>query len=157
MLDAVRVSLALKIGALSLLACGDPIPPFQIVELAPGESIKMLNTGPIKLRSGEPAIIVSYETDVPLDDRERLRAEAQRIWEHFAPSAEERGARAGVISVFTPERPGWERGRDNLQILVRRDDSGDWAQGEERQPPGVKPTGLPALFASWDGSEGSDG
>ena len=157
MLDGVRASLTLTIGALALLACGDAIPPFQLVELAPGESFKVLTTNPITLRSGEPAIIVSYETDVPLDDRERLRAEAKRIWKHFAPMAEKRGDVAGVISAFTPERPGWDRRRDNLQILVRREASGDWRQSEERQPPGLKPTGLPALFASSGESEGQGG
>jgi hypothetical protein len=47
--------------------------------------------------AGDPALILEYETAIPIDDMTALRREVDGNWEDFRPSVEKAGLKCGVI------------------------------------------------------------
>jgi hypothetical protein len=69
---------------LTLAACGQaPPPPSQVFTLESGKVVKILRITRLSFSSGEAALMLSYETDIPLDDKVALGKEADELWKKF--------------------------------------------------------------------------
>jgi hypothetical protein len=93
-----------------------------VVDLGPGRSVRLLalaQTGP----ESDPAVLLRYETDLPLGDAAATRAEAAKVWDKLRGQIESDGARAAVLQAtgsvegwvfpFASSRKfAWVRGRD---------------------------------------------
>lgn len=72
---------------LMLAACTQAPPPAtpssKVFTLQSGKVVKILRVTPLLFSSGERALMLSYETEIPLDDKTALGREADEVWEKF--------------------------------------------------------------------------
>ncbi len=131
--DAVALRVLLAAGVLGLAvagtACGERVVAHRDVPLRSGGSFKLLQTAALTLKTGEPAEIIEYETDLSLSDLAALRAEVDEIVASWSDL--ERDIRAVVVKAIEPPAAGWERTRNNHQFLYRRQVAG-WVFESDR-------------------------
>jgi hypothetical protein len=83
---------------LLLVACTPAPPPVQLVTLPSGKQVKVLGLYKISFSKDVPALMLKYETAIPLDDRQKLTQEADAIWRSFYADVEKAHLTTGVIS-----------------------------------------------------------
>jgi hypothetical protein len=117
----------LVLVALTLTACGASAPTaVQVVTLPSGRHVKVLGVGKIAFSSGDTALMLKYETDVPLDDRARLSAEADDIWSSFRADVEKAGLSAGIVSANEHPTGGLITSNRGYNFVCTRGASGTW-------------------------------
>jgi hypothetical protein len=84
---------------LILVACGAPQTPVQqIVTLPTGKQITVIGVGKIAFSNDAPALMLKYQTDLSLDDTQKLSQEADEIWATFHIDVEKAQLTTGIIS-----------------------------------------------------------
>jgi len=78
-------------------------PEQQVVTLPSGRHVKVLGVVKMFFTADAPALMLKYQTDLSIDDRPGLAAEADEIWTTFHFDVEKAGLSTGVVSAN--ERP----------------------------------------------------
>jgi len=79
-------------------------PNYSIHELPSGKKLKVIALGRIYFTEDEPALMLKYLTDIPIDDEEALRLEAKEIWPVFRVNVENAKLTAGILSAQGPAK-----------------------------------------------------
>ena len=103
---SVRRSLRLLVGSLAALGCGPAVPEYTLVHTASGRAIALEETSEVRLADGRPAVLLSYRSDVDLEDRAALQIEVDAVWEHFRPAVEAAGRDRAVVRARHLDKPG---------------------------------------------------
>jgi len=75
---------------------------------------------------GDPALMLKYQTDLSLDDKQALRMEAEDIWKEFRLNVEQAGLKNAIISAHeTPKGLIIKKSR-GVNFVVNKNDSGVW-------------------------------
>ena len=85
------------IALLLLIGCGNQ-QSYQVYMLPSGKQIKVLGLGKINFSKDDPALMLKYQTDLSLDDKEALSKEVDEIWEKFKIDVENAHLAAGIVS-----------------------------------------------------------
>ncbi len=75
---------------------------------------------------GEPALMVKYETLVPIGDVTRLGLEADEVWAHFSPDADRAGLRNGILAATTPSTGGIITTSQGYNFVFVKSQEGTW-------------------------------
>lgn len=97
-----------------------------VVELGAGRSVRLLalaRTGP----ESDPAVLLRYETDLPMHQAAATLAEAKQVWERLRSQIGSEGARAAVLQA-TGSVEGWVFPfASSRKFAWTRRDGGEWA------------------------------
>ena len=117
-------------GAVLLLftmSCGGgSVPDAQTVKLPSGKRIKVSGVGEMNVSHGGSALVMSYETEIPIENLEALRDEVNEIWGVFQADVEKAGANAGVIRATHYEGSGLVRNGKGYGFVYAKGADGRW-------------------------------
>lgn len=117
-------------GFLSLgiaLACsGGSQPPYETHTLTSGRKVKVLGEGRVNFEQSGPALMLRYQTDVPLADTAALRAEATDIWRDYESYADSSGVQGAVLSANTPPGGGIISRGGGYNFVYEKGADGHW-------------------------------
>ena len=110
---------------LGLLAC-NTAPQYAVQRLPSGREIKVVGIGTMHFAKGDPALMLKYQTDLSLDNKEALRKEVEDIWQVFRLNVEQAGLKNAIISANEVPK-GWfiKKGR-GYNFIVVKNEAGEW-------------------------------
>lgn len=107
-----------------LIAGGGGALAAELTTLNSGKTIEILGAGRIFSPNGT-ALMLKYETKVPLSDLAALRKEADEVWDRFVVNVEQGGFRAAIISANTPKRGFIVTTNESFNFVFEKID-GEW-------------------------------
>jgi hypothetical protein len=121
----LKLSILLIFVAASLSCTGSP-QNFKLFKLPSGKEIKITSINKMDFPNSDPALVMSYLTDISIDDKTALRKEIDEVWSVFQADVENAHLKAGVIRATYVEGNGLVKsGKGYGFVFVKRDD-GKW-------------------------------
>src|SRR5438105_1950184 len=85
--------------AVLILASGcNSAPTYTVRKLSSGREVKLLSMMPIRFGNGSSALMLKYQTDLDMSDKQALQKEVNEIWTVFQNDVEKGGFGSGIIS-----------------------------------------------------------
>lgn len=103
----------------------------EYTQLPSGKRIKISSIGPVELKNGEKALILEYETETLIENKEELNAEASEIWGIFVADVERAGYQIGVLRARRYEGSGLVREGKGFGFVYRKQSDGGWKLNSE--------------------------
>jgi len=107
-------------------ACGPQGPNYELRTLPDGSHIKLVGISKAFFPKGEKALLLTYVTDIPLDDRAQLTREVDRIWQFFRATVESAGYTTGMIMANEPRPEGIIATYGTAAFVWQQDSDGSW-------------------------------
>lgn len=86
------------IGLMLLMLCGcSQQPSYQTTTLPSGRQVKVLKLMTMHFSNDSPALLLEYQTDIPIDKKTDLTAEVDDIWMSFREDVEKAKLDRGII------------------------------------------------------------
>jgi hypothetical protein len=101
--------------------------------LPSGKQIKINSIGKMNFPNGDSALVMNYETEIPIENKEALRKEVDEIWAVFQRDVEEAEVKAGAIRAIHYEGSGLVRNGKGYGFVYVKDDNGQWHFLEEKE------------------------
>jgi hypothetical protein len=118
-----------SVGLLLLILSGCSVnrkPDSQVFKLPSGKQVKITGMKKMDFANSDPALVLNYQTEIPIDDRVALRKEVDEIWGVFQRDVEAANLKGGVIRATHLEGSGLVRnGKGYGFVFVKRED-GTW-------------------------------
>jgi hypothetical protein len=118
-----------SVGVLLFILCGCSVntkPDSQLYKLPSGKQVKITGMSKMDFPNSGSALVMNYQTDIPIDDRVALRKEVDEIWGVFQRDVEAANFKGGVIRATHLEGSGLVRnGKGYGFVFVKRED-GTW-------------------------------
>jgi hypothetical protein len=118
-----------SVGLLLLILSGCSVnskPDSQDFKLPSGKQVKITGMKKMDFANSDPALVLNYQTEIPIDDRVALRKEVDEIWGVFQRDVEAANLKGGVIRATHLEGSGLVRnGKGYGFVFVKRED-GTW-------------------------------
>jgi hypothetical protein len=83
--------------------------------------------------NGDSALVMNYETEIPIEDMEALRKEVDEIWSVFQKDVEKAEVKAGAIRATHYERSGLVRNGKGYGFVYVKGDDGEWHFLKEKE------------------------
>lgn len=117
----IRLAVALSI-LVSCISCSTQ-PNYRAFKLPSGKEIKITSMVKMDFPNSDPALVLSYLTDIKIQDRVELRKEIDEVWSVFQKDVENAKLKAGVIRATHTEGSGFVKsGAGYGYVFVKRDD-----------------------------------
>jgi hypothetical protein len=110
-----------------LVACTQG-PAYRTQALPSGKSVKVLGMTKMFFRQGDPALILKYQTDLPIDDVPGLAKEADEIWPLFRINVEKAGLSSGAITATTPPEGHIVKRSKTYTFVYTKATDGQWSR-----------------------------
>ncbi|HET6972889.1 MAG TPA: hypothetical protein VFH96_02630 [Pyrinomonadaceae bacterium] len=119
----MKIKLALALSVLvACIACSSQ-PNNKAFKLPSGKEIKITGMVKMDFPNSDPALVLNYLTDIPINDRVALRKEIDEVWSVFRVDVEKAKLKAGVIRATHMEGSGLVKsGAGYGYVFVKRDD-----------------------------------
>lgn len=88
---------------LSLAACTSGT-AVTVQKLPSGKDLKLLGMGKIEFKESGPALMLKYQTELSIDQKDKMRQEVEEIWPVFRVDVEKAGLSSAIISANTPNK-----------------------------------------------------
>ena len=119
-------SFKLLILVLVFLACSPPEQPHKLVKLPSGRQVKVLSVGKMYFSKGEPALMLKYQTDLPIGNAAALDAEADDIWQSFKEDVERAHLSNAIISATSHATRGFISESRSYNFVYQKSAGGTW-------------------------------
>jgi len=96
---------------------------YRLLKLPSGKEIKLLGIGRFSPSPERTVLMLKYETDLNIDDKQALRKEVDEIWAGFRLSVEKENMNEAIISANEPLKGGFGRSYD---FEYRKSPDGTW-------------------------------
>ena len=84
-------------------------------------------------QNGDTALVLNYETDIPIEEKDTLRKEVDEVWSVFQKDVEAANLKIGIIRATHLEGSGFYRnGKGYGFSFVKRED-GQWHSTEDKK------------------------
>jgi hypothetical protein len=100
------------------------------------KQFRVTGVGQMNFSNGESALVLNYETDIPIKDKDSLRKEVDTIWETFRKDVEKAQLKSGVIRATHYESTGFLRQGKGFGFVFHKGDDGKWRlldDGQEKK------------------------
>lgn len=94
--------------------------------LPSGKVINPTNVSKMDFPQGESALVMSYQTDIPVSDKEKLRQEVDELWKLFVKDVEAANLKAGALRPSNADGHGYG-------FLFQKKDDGSWEALDDRK------------------------
>ena len=123
----MKTKLAIALSLLvTCIACTSQAQNYKPFKLPSGKEIKITSMVKMDFPNSDPALVLNYLTDIPIDDKLALRKEIDEVWSVFQKDVEKAQLKAGVIRATHLEGSGLVKsGKGYGYVFVKRDD-GQW-------------------------------
>ena len=114
--------------ALVLSACSSSAKSSQFLKLPSGRIIKVQRIWQLYAYHEDPALMLDYETNVPLTDQVRLRTEVDEIWPVFKTTVEAGQFKSASITAYQagPGRSWWRLKPLGYAFRYKKQPDGSW-------------------------------
>ena len=113
------------------VACGGG-PPTTAPVLSSGRTIRILSMGQMSFTQASPALVLKYQTDLKIDDKEHLTEEVREIWNDFRGDADKAKVTSAIIMANeVPKGTFIQTGR-SYNFVFERSAAGVWSQVPSR-------------------------
>ncbi len=122
----------LKIGSLLtllfiLVGCGvNTKSSSKPYKLPSGKQIRITGMNKMDFPNGGSALVLNYETDIPIDDKVALRKEVDEIWGVFQKDVEAASLKGGVIRATHLEGSGLVKNGKGYGFVFEKREDGSW-------------------------------
>jgi hypothetical protein len=102
----------------------------NLIRLPSGKQFKVLKIVNMHFSAGPPALMLQYQTDIPITDVASLQREADEVWEVFRPEVEKVELVNAVVAPTTEPKGILLKESTSYGFIYIRGSDGKWA----RQP-----------------------
>jgi hypothetical protein len=127
----LAIRIALLLTTLLLGGCGASLSAPQTYELPSVRKIK-LGINKMTFEKGDPALILNYETEIPIENVGQLREEANEVWTIFRNDVEAAGLNTAILRAAKNENSGFIRTGKVYGFLIERHDDGRWHWSDDK-------------------------
>ena len=113
-------------AAVLLLSCGAREPQFKLVKLPSGKSVKVLSVMKMHFSQGEPALMLKYETDLPISNVAALESEVDEIWLGFQVEVENAQLKNAIVSATSHSSGGFVSRSEGRNFVFQKSANGAW-------------------------------
>ena len=106
---------------------------FQTYQLPSGKQIKVNYVQKMYFNSGGNALLMHYETEIPIENEDALKKEIDEIWSVFQADVEKSGEKNGIIQAVHYERSGIVRRGKGHGYVFNKSDDGKWRLVEDKE------------------------
>jgi hypothetical protein len=92
----------------------------------PAKQYRVTGIEKMNFPNGDSALVLNYETDIPIENKDSLRKEVEAIWETFRNDVEKAQLKSGVIRATHYESNSWLRRGKGYGFVFNKDDHGNW-------------------------------
>ena len=120
----MKIKLAVALSMLVIaIACSSQAQNFKAFKLPSGKEIKITGMVKMDFPNSDPALVLNYLTDIPIDNKVELRKEIDEVWSVFRVDVEKAKLNAGVIRATHMEGSGFVKsGKGYGYVFVKSDD-----------------------------------
>ena len=122
----IKITWLLTLLVFTLCCSGGNAQNSKSYKLPSGKQIKVNSVGKMNFPNGESALVMNYETEIPIEDKEPLRKEVNEIWSVFQKDVEKAEVKAGVIRATHYEGSGLVRNGNGYGFVYVKGDDGKW-------------------------------
>lgn len=97
-----------------------------------GKEIRIINISKIDFPESGPALVMTYKTEIPIENMPELRKEVDEIWEVFRKDAEAAAVKAAAIRAVVHENKEG-KGSGYGFVFEQRDDGSWFHIGDEEK------------------------
>lgn len=110
-----------------LAACGcSSQPPLKTVTLPSGKIVRVISVMPIRFSSGETSLMLKYQTDLKVSDRDALRKEVDEIWASFQTDANNARAQSAIVSANEVPQGTIIKSGQAFNFVYKKNADGTW-------------------------------
>jgi len=117
--------------SLLLVACRAPEPHVNLVKLPSGKMLKVISVTKVQFAKGGPALMLKYQTDVPITDVPALEREAREIWPNFMIDVERAKLNNAILSATSLPTGTFAARSAGYNFVLQKGANGLW----QRLPP----------------------
>ena len=133
MLENMRLRIGTVVIVILILSGCGVKPNSQLYKLPSGKQVKITGMNKMDFPNSGSALVLNYQTDIPIDDMVALRKEIDEIWVVFQKDVEAANLKGGVIRATHVEGSGFVKsGKGYGFVFVKRDD-GNWHCTEDEK------------------------
>ncbi len=123
----MRLRLAAILAIITVIGCnGKSGQNSNLVKLPSGKQIKVTGVGKMDFPNSGSALVMNYQTDIPIEDKTALRKEVDEIWAMFQKDVESAQLKAGVIRATHVEGTGFVKTGKGYGFVFSKQDDGKW-------------------------------
>jgi len=124
---ALARALAAVAFAALLCACHE-VDQTAAWDLPSGKQVTIIGVNKLYYSAGgDWALVVNYESSVPLDQGDALRREVDEVWTVFKNKVDRAGVKYAIVSPNAPASSGVVTTRRSISYLYSRGASGQWS------------------------------
>ena len=116
------------IVAVLISACGQSTNNFQTHTLPSGKQVKVVGVGKIFFSNDKPALMLTYQTDLSIDDKQALSNEADEIWDTFRIDVDKAGLSTGIVSANEQKKGFIVTTSRGFNFVYKKSPDGQWAR-----------------------------
>ena len=105
----------------------------QKTKLPSGKEIKINAIGGMNFQNGETALVLNYETDIPIENLEELKKEVLEVWETFRFDVEREKTTFGIIRASHFEGSGFYREGKGYGFVFNKGKDGNWQLNDKKR------------------------
>lgn len=111
-----------------------PVPTQQTAQPATNP-VKITGVQKMNFPDGDSALVLNYETEVRIEDKQSLTAEANAIWVDFQKEVEKAQVNTGILRATHNETSfGIFSTGSGYGFIFKKDANGEWALQDEAKP-----------------------
>ena len=123
----MKIKLAVALSILvACIACSSQAQNFKAFKLPSGKEIKITGMVKMDFPNSDPALVLNYLTDIPIDNKVELRKEIDEVWSVFRVDVEKAKLNAGVIRATHMEGSGFVTSGKGYGYVFVKSDDGQW-------------------------------
>ena len=103
----------------------------KLLKLPSGKQIKVTGVGRMNFPNGDSALVMNYETDIPIEDMVALRKEVDEIWSVFQKDVDAAQLKTGIIRATHVEGSGFVKTGKGYGFVFEKRDDGRWHCSED--------------------------
>lgn len=126
----MTVRLGLTVLTVILFASGAEAFSGHSMKLGSGKTVEIIDFGPSQSAKGLPALILRYQTSIPVKDVISLRKEVDEIWDRLEVNVDKTGYQQAIISANEPVKGGLKNQDRTLNFVFEKID-GSWRTYED--------------------------
>ena len=107
--------------------CGPAVPEYTLLHSPGGKTIKLERRTRVSLGDGSVALMLTYRTELGIDDAVGLRAEVEEVWRTLRDEADQAGVRTALIEARELRGERWSRIGRAQRFAFRKTQQGTWA------------------------------
>ena len=108
-----------------IVGCGNQ-PAFQLHKLKSGKEIKVLSVMPIHFTNDSPSLMLRYQTNLKIDDKDALRQEVGDIWGDFKAQVDKGNFSGAIISANEKPEGFILTHSKSYNFVFKKGSNGNW-------------------------------